>query len=292
LFHQLFSLINYQIFKMKKSIPFKSVIAPLFALVLIIIGSSCKKDAVVTPIAAIISTVTSDATTLSDVQTLSCQLPDTIDVATVPSALTTYVSTNYAGYTTQFIYAVKTGATVTGYLANLVNGTSHMNIRFDATGTFVKALALPAHTGFAMFGTDTTATSALPAALTAYLAANSSTYAVKRIFTETDGSYTVIATQGTNAYALSYLAASPTALTVINLGAADFTTPNVDITTLPATVAAYINTNYSGATIERVIAETCSGASNGYTVIFKNSTTQYAAEFDSTGAFTEILKAN
>jgi hypothetical protein len=278
---------------MKNFIQVKSVIAPLFALVLIVIGSACKKDAVVTPIDAVISTVTSDATTLSDVQTLSCQLPDTIDIATVPAALTTYVSTNYAGYTTQFIYAIKTGATVTGYLANIVNSTSsHMNVRFDATGTFVKALALPAHTGFAMFGTDTTAISALSTVLTTYLTANTGTYTVQRIFTEADSSNTIIATQGTNAYALLYNKATPTALTVINLGAADFTTPNVDMNTLPASVSNYINQNYNGATIERVIAESCSGASNGYNVIFKNSTTQYAAEFDATGTFMMILKAN
>jgi hypothetical protein len=278
---------------MKNFIQVKSVIAPLFALVLIVMGSACKKDAVVTPVASVISTVTSDATTLSDVQTLSCQLPDTIDIATVPAALTTYVSTNYAGYTTQFIYAIKTGATVTGYLANIVNSTSsHMNVRFDATGTFVKALALPAHTGFAMFGTDTTAISALSTVLTTYLTANTGTYTVQRIFTEADSSNTIIATQGTNAYALLYNKATPTALTVINLGAADFTTPNVDIATLPASVMNYINQNYNGATIERILSESCSGASNGYTVIFKNSTTQYAAEFDATGIFMMILKAN
>jgi hypothetical protein len=279
---------------MKSSIQFKSVFAPLFALVLIVLGSSCKKDAVVTPVvtAAVISTVTTDATTLSDVQTLSCQLPDTIDVATVPTALTTYVSSNYTGYTTQFIYAVKTGGTITGYVANLVNGTSHMNVRFDATGTYVKALTLPAHTGFAMFGTDTVPSSTLPAALTTYLAANSSTYTVQRIFMEADSSNTIIATQGTNAYALLYNKNTPTALTIISLGAADFTTPSPDMSTLPASVATYINTNYNGATIERIFMESCSGASNGYTVIFKNNTTQYAAEFDATGNFIEILKAN
>ncbi len=271
----------------------KSAIAPVLAFMLIVLGSSCKKDAVVTPVAAtVISTVTSDATTLSDVQTLSCQLPDTISLSTAPTSLTAYVSSNYAGYTTQFIYAVKTGGTITGYLANLVNGTSHTNVRFDATGTFIKALTLPAHTGFAMFGTDTVATSSLAVPLTTYLAANSGTYTVQRIFMETDSSNTIIATQGTTAYALLYNKATPTALTIINLGTIDFTTASPAISTLPASVAAYVNNNYNGATIERILMETCTGASNGYTVIFKNNTTQYAAEFDSTGTFIELLQAN
>jgi hypothetical protein len=276
---------------MKNSIQFKSVFASVFALALIVLGSSCKKDAVVPAILAVIGNVTTDATTLSDVQTLSCQLPDTISLATAPAALTSYVTSNYASYTTQFIYAIKTGGTVTGYLANIVNGASHMDLRFDATGTFTKALTLPAHTGFAMFGTDTTVLSALPAVLTTYLAANSSTYAVQRIFREADSSYTVIATQGTNAYALSYATATPTALTLINLGAADFTTPNTDISAFPPAIATYINQNYSGATIERTLTESCTGGSNGYTIILKNNGTQYAAEFDSTGTFMTVLQA-
>jgi hypothetical protein len=277
---------------MKNSIKF--TVTSLFAMPFMVFVSSCKKDAVVTPtVATAITTVTTDASTLADAQTLSCQLADTVDIAMLPTTVSTYITTNYAGYTNQFVSLVKTSGVLTGYVANLVNGVQHVAARFDASGSFVKALPLPAHIGveFDVFQTDTVAISTLPTALQAYLTANN-TYNVQRIFTETDGSNTIIATQGTNAYALLYTTATPTALSVINLGAIDFTTPNPDITTLPANIATYISQNYNGATIERVLTGECSGGNNNYTIVFKKDTAQYAAEFDSTGAFMSVLKAN
>ncbi len=275
---------------MKNSI--QIITAAFFALLLVVLNSSCKKDATVIPSVTTISNVTTDVTTLSDVQTLSCQLPDTVNISDLPSSVTSYVSNNYSGYTTQFVYAVKSNGTLTGYLVNLLNGTMHTLVRFDATGIFVKVLTLPAHTGFAMFQTDTIASSTIPTALQTYLTENSSTYTVQHIFMEVDSSYTVIASQNTTAFALLYSKATPDGLSVVNLGTVDFTTPNPDINTLPSSIANYINQNYNGATVERILVGNCSGGSNGYTVIFKQNATNYAVEFDSSGAFTEVIKSN
>jgi hypothetical protein len=282
-----------KILKMKNSNPIKFRVTYLVPMILIVLSASCKKDATVVPTttATTITSVSTDASTLSDVQPLTCQLPDTVNIADLPSAVSTYLSANYVGYTTQFVYAIKSNGTLTGYLANLLNGTQHTAVRFDATGNFVKALNLPMHVDveFAVFQTDTIPISTLPIALQAYLTTNN-TYSLQKAFMETDSSYTLVATQAGNAYALLYSNASPTVLSIINLGAIDFSTPNPDMSTLPSTITDYINQNYSGAAIERIMAGTCSGGSNGYTVIFKKDSAQYAAEFDSTGIFTEVLQ--
>jgi hypothetical protein len=278
---------------MKNSNFSKPILGSFLALGLIVFTASCNKDAITALIPTVtIGNVTTDISTMSDVQTLSCQLPDTIDMAMVPTTLTNYVASNYAGYTTQFVYAIKSNGTLTGYLANLVNGTQHTNARFDATGTFVKAVVLPTHTGFAMFQTDTIATSLLPLPLTAYLAANSGTYKFQRAFMEADSSFTTIVTQGTTAYALLYAPkVATTGLTIINLGTIDFTTPNPAISSLPSAINDYMTQNYPSATIERVMTGSCTGANNGYTVIFKNNGTQYAAEFDTNGLLKVLLQA-
>lgn len=279
---------------MKNFFQIKFMAALFVPMVLMILFASCKKDATVTPVVTtVISAVTTDATTLSDVETLSCQLPDTVSAANLPAALTSYLTTNYASATTQFVYAVKANGTITGYVANLLSGTTHTSTRFDAAGNFVKAVVLPAHSGFAMFQTDTVGVSTLPTALQTYLTANNTTFTVQRIFREADSTYTIIATQtGASTYVMSYSNATPTALNVINVGMADFTTPSPDIATLPASIATYIAQNYNGAAIERVLSENCTGASNGYTIILKQNTTQYALEFDATGAFMTALVAN
>jgi hypothetical protein len=271
----------------------KQILSAFLALGLIVFTASCNKDAITSVLPTVaIGNVTTDVSTLSDVQTLSCQLPDTVDMATVPVALTNYVASNYVGYTTQFVYAIKSNGTLTGYLANLVNGTQHANARFDATGTFVKAVVLPAHAGFALFQTDTIATTALPLALTAYLAANTGTYKYQRAFMEADSSFTTIVSQGTTAYALLYAPkVSATALNIINLGNIDFSTPNPALSSLPSPINDYVTQNYPGATIEKVMAATCTGANNGYTVILKNNGTQYAAEFDNSGTLKVLLQA-
>jgi Putative beta-lactamase-inhibitor-like, PepSY-like len=280
---------------MKNSI--KNIISTsLFAMMLIFSMASCTKDAV-TPITttatAAITNVVTDATTLAEAQNVSCQLPQSIKVADLPATITAYISSNFAGYTPQFVYAVQPSGTLTGYLVNLLNGTQHKEVRFDATGNYVKSLDLPAHIAgaFPVFQTDTIATTALPSSLQSYVTTNS-TLAVSRIFMEKDSSYTVIATQNASTYALLYSPKTPTALSVINLGALDLTTANPSVSTLPSAVTDYISQNYNGASIERIMTGSCTGGNNTYTVVFKKDTTQYAAKFDATGTFIEVLQAN
>ena len=95
-----------------------------------------------------------------------------IDPATLPAAITTYLTANYKGYT-----IVKAGSrtnttgAVTGYVVEFTLNNLVYELRFDATGLF---LSLEMENG-SHEGTQILAT-ALPAAITTYLTANYAGY--------------------------------------------------------------------------------------------------------------------
>ena len=64
-----------------------------------------------------------------------------VDVATLPAAVTAYISKNYAGYT-----AKKAGKDADGnLLVGISNGTDKKVLKFDSAGVFKEALDIPPH---------------------------------------------------------------------------------------------------------------------------------------------------
>jgi hypothetical protein len=64
-----------------------------------------------------------------------------VEVAALPTSITTYVTANYAGF------AIKRAGTDTdgNYIVGLKNDTDHKVLKFDAAGKFVEEMAIPPH---------------------------------------------------------------------------------------------------------------------------------------------------
>jgi hypothetical protein len=66
-----------------------------------------------------------------------------VAVSALPASITSYVTTNYAGFTIK-----RAGTNTEGnYIVGLDNGTDHKVVKFDAMGKFVEEMAIPPHGG-------------------------------------------------------------------------------------------------------------------------------------------------
>jgi hypothetical protein len=66
---------------------------------------------------------------------------DTIAFSSLPSAITNYLNTNYAGYTPQRAYTVTdSSGAAAGYIVIIQYNNSPVGLKFDASGNFVSVL--------------------------------------------------------------------------------------------------------------------------------------------------------
>jgi hypothetical protein len=66
-----------------------------------------------------------------------------VAVSALPASITSYLTTNYAGFTIK-----RAGTNTDGnYIVGLDNGTNHKVVKFDATGKFIEEMAIPPHGG-------------------------------------------------------------------------------------------------------------------------------------------------
>lgn len=195
----------------------------------------------------------------------------TVDVASLPAAITTYITTTYAGAT---IKEAKKDAQGNYSVVITVNSIGKL-LLFKADGTFVKeADGKPNHAPGdsarhegkgAGPGSMTVAVSSLPAAITSYINTNYAGATVKEAFKGPDGGFLVAITQN-NVVKLLLFKADGTFVQAIEKPAhapGDTThhprpgqgsgpqATTIAASSLPAAVTTYINTNYAGSTIEK-----------------------------------------
>jgi hypothetical protein len=102
-----------------------------------------------------------------------------IDAATLPSKVTTYINTNYSGATIKFAGKDDKGQFVVGLSLNAVD----TGLLFDASGVFVQKLE--------RYGTKAKLTevaiTALPVSIPTYVSINYAGYTIKRAGSDADG---------------------------------------------------------------------------------------------------------
>ncbi len=122
-----------------------------------------------------------------------------VDIATLPATITTYINANYAGSTIKFAGKDEKGQYVVGVSLNSVE----TGLLFDANGAFVQTLA---HYGKKAKLTEV-AVADLPASVGAYVTANYAGYTIKKAGKDADGNIIVGLSDGTNHKALKFDAA-------------------------------------------------------------------------------------
>lgn len=171
-----------------------------------------------------------------------------IDVAALPAAVTSYITTNYAGATVK--YAAKDDAG--NFLVAITQNDNRSALLFNADGTFNREVSLRGRGGRGGKGRGrdsltTVAVSALPAAITSYITTNYTSATINYAAQDPNRGYLVSITQNSQRKTLLFNTDGTFAQEIVRGLGRSYTA--IDASTLPAAVTSYITTNYAGATI-------------------------------------------
>jgi hypothetical protein len=227
---------------------------------------------------------------------------DSIAFSSLPSAVATYLSANYAGYTPQKAFTDKDAAgAVAGYVVVISFNDKPVGLKFDATGAFVRVLEQReggdlGGRGFHHGGRfddrdgirrDTIAVSALSAAITSYFASNYAQDTLVRAFKGKDSSIVVLSVNG-SPYATVF-DANGTFVKRAALPAHPGRPSSISQEGLPASAINYLSTTYRNYVFKHAFAIKANGAVTGYAVFIDANATKYALEFDASGNFVKVI---
>lgn len=216
------------------------------------------------------------------------------------TSISTYLTTNYAGYT--FIKAFSTSTiktnTLDAYVVAINFNDKPVAIKFDATGVFIKVLELREgkdmkkggdyHEGGCFDGRDgkqrdSIAIIALSQTIKAYFATNYPKDTLKGAWSNKDGSIIVVS-RNVIFYATAFKA-DGSFIKRGELPAHKGKDKEIVVAALPASVTAYLNTTYPNYVFKKAFSVSENGVAKGYLVIIDANLTKYAILFDAAGTF-------
>ncbi|MDP4263524.1 MAG: PepSY-like domain-containing protein [Bacteroidota bacterium] len=221
-----------------------------------------------------------------------------VDFSALPSTVTDYLGTNYAGYTAVKAFDINNSAgTLNGYIAIIQYNGNPVGIKFDASGNFVEVLEQ--REGRDLLGSgwhhggcfdnrdaahrDTIAISSLPAAIQTYLATNYPQDTLLHAFIKRNGDYIVISTN--NGLFATIFTSSGSFITHVPLAAHNGQVVSIDANALPGAVTNYLTATYPGYVFEKAFSYMQNGLVKDYLVIIDSNNTKYGLLFDATGTF-------
>lgn len=279
--------------------------------------ASCKKDTSATDTATsaaiqaaaasvqAVAVATSTTTTGDSVYVINTcsasQQRTPIDFSALPAAITSYLSTNYSGYTAVKAFSITDSAgTITGYVVIIQYNGKPVGIKFDASGNFVKVLEQ--REGHDLLGQgwhhggcfdnrdgqhrDTVALSSLPAAVLTYMQANYASDTLLHAFINRDGNY-VILSRNNGLYATVFTSAG-TFISHLQLPAHGGNIAAVSESALPPAISSYLTATYPGYVFEKAFSLTVGGVLKNYCVVIDANNTKYALLFDASGNFVAV----
>lgn len=224
---------------------------------------------------------------------------DTVAFGALPTAVGTYLTANYAGYTFKKAFAVKdsTGVLASYIVAIQFNGTP-VGLKFATDGTFVSVLEQRIgddlrhnrrfHEG-GPFGDrnghprDTIALSAIPTAVSTYFTANYAADTLLHAFIAHDSTYVLISKNN----GLFSTAISPAGALVKRMHIDNHRGKVASVTeaALPAPATTYLATTYAGYVFNKAFSISKSGVVQSYDVFITVNNTKYVVAFNASGTF-------
>ena len=285
---------------------------------LLLLFTSCSKDAVKSTKSST-STSTITSTELSSTQGISLAVtdstgssdtlyaikcypkggkPDSIAFSSLPTAVGTYLTANYSGYTVLKIFKTLTSSgSIDGYVVVIKYDGKPVALKFDSSGTFVSVLeqvdiediksGQPWHSG-GPFGDrngkhqDTLAISALPATITAYFKANYPADTLLHAVINPDSSYTI--TSKDNALFVTNFSAKLKFVNRIEILPFAPQKP-VKEADLLISITTYLTTTYPGYVFDNAFEILKGSTVQDYIVFIDANNTRYAIAFGSSGTF-------
>jgi hypothetical protein len=227
-----------------------------------------------------------------------------IELAALSSSISSYLNTNYAGFTFQKAYQIsnQTTATTDSYIVVIQFNAKPVALKFDAAGAFVNVLEL--REGRNMKGRggwhaggffdhrdgkqrDTLAISAIPSAIRTYMSTTYSTDTIVHAFVNRDQSIVVIS-KNINYFATAFNA-SNTFLKRHQLPAFPGKGMSIAASALPAVSTTYLTTTYPNYVFKKAFEIKANGTIKGYLVLIDANLTKYAVHFDASGAFLKAV---
>lgn len=234
---------------------------------------------------------TSAARLLADSTGFHCRDSLTkVDVASLPAAITGYITTNYAGATIN--YAAKDDKD--NILVAITQNDDRKALLFNADGSFNKELSLRGrggHGGGPGRGRGShrdsltkVAVATLPASITSYISTNYAGATVQMAALDATRGYLVMIVQNDQRKTLVFNTDGSFKEELQRRLRGNFT--KIDVATLPAAVTSYVSTNYAGSTISQAGKNTA-----GQFVVFVKpaSGRDVALLFAADGAFVQVL---
>ena len=265
----------------------------LLGLVLAVVLGACTQTSDVTP-----TTTTSAVVGAGRTTTDSYGRGKTITADQLPAAATTYLTTNYAGYTLiQAMQGIdRMGATFFGVV--IEQNSIRYHLHFDASGAFVASKG--GHGPGRNDANETTITAdALPVAITTYLTTTYPGYTLVQAQQAADSAgvviyYETVITVSGKTFQLNF---DPTG----NLlkkgggkgnhggpGAGKPVGTSITAAQLPATVTTYLTTNYVGYTFGQAYQATTRDGVTVFAVMITQNSAKYFLLFDANGAFVSV----
>lgn len=226
---------------------------------------------------------------------------DTVSASNLPAAVTTYLTTNYAGYTFVEAFSVVNNRTaaIKGYVAIIVFNNKPVGLLFDASGNFIGVLEQRERGDLTGIGwhvggrfrdrdislRDTVSLSALPAAITGYFSTNYAQDTLLKAFKDVRDGYYLVISSNNGLYANLFNASgnfvSRIQIPVTHHGRWQ----PAEQSALPASITTYLTTTYPGYVFKKAFTYSVGGSIQEYVVVIDASGTRYAVLFDASGNF-------
>jgi hypothetical protein len=288
----------------------------MMLLSILCIFSSCRKDAKST--SSTTSTTTSTGTisiaslasssgSTDSIYLVNCfskhSKKDSIAASTLPAAITTYLTTNYSGYTFEKAFKITDSlSVVTNYIVVIKYNSNLVGLKFTATGTFVSVLEQMAgddmkgkgpgwHEGGPFSDRDgkhkdTIALSAIPSVVKTFFTTTYPTDTLLHAAITTDSTYILIS-KNVVLYATDISAAG---VLIKRIQAEQHGGKHTAVTAanLPAAIATYLTATYPGYVIDKAFSISTSSTVTGYDVFITANNTHYVLQFDASGTFVKV----
>jgi hypothetical protein len=241
-------------------------------------------------------------TTASAIAGSSTNVNVDVPQANLLSAISAYLTANYAGFTFVNAYSeANTIGTIVNYDVNITVGTVAYHVVFDATGVFVKVgthtkgSKSPATVNVAVIQAN------LLGAISTYLTANYAGFTFVNAYSEANAAGTILnydvnITMGTVAYHIVFDAAGVFVKVGNNSGKGGKkgkATTNVAVTqaNLLGAISTYLTANYAGYTFVNAYSEAdAAGTIVNFDVNITSGGVAYHVVFDATGVFVKVGK--
>ena len=275
-----------------------------------LIGSSCQKENSVSTTAdntsATIAVAASETAALNgtadSVYLLQPCAPgytrDSVDAASLPADIITYLESNYGGYTFYKAFAITSSAgTTAGYAVVIYYNDKPVGILFDSNGAFVKVLEQREkgdlhgrgwHHG-GLFGDrgdhqqDTIALADLPAAILTYMADNYPGDTLTKAFMNRDSSYLLLSVN--NGVFATLFDTGGNFVKRIQVPAKKGEHETVEQDALPGSILSYLEDTYPNYVFKKAFLITAEETVQGYVVLIDANGTKYAVQFDASGNY-------